>query len=263
MKTFTNKEQIYSLHNVDNFKKELYTEINYILENVSELFIEYFKFIKENIKLKKSKLSKFIVIRGLDTIINVFNYILLYSKNIDMTYFHCQKAYYFYVEFIGQISDDEKTFLQLNSRDAMMYVYKKTIFDLNIEIKKNNEEITDYTRFKLDIINIFIDLYKTILLKLNHHDLIKIEKIDIVQNIYKKLNSLTNKSNIKLLNDVIENLFYKIEDVDYFLDICLFLSKKIIKNNCVIEICNNKFFNEDFESKINEPVDKFNIWFTS
>jgi hypothetical protein len=144
-----------------------------------------------------------------------------------------------------------------------MYVYKKTIFDLNTEIKKNNEEITDYTRFKLDIINIFIDLYKTILLKLNHHDLIKIEKIYIVQNIYKKLNSLTNKSNIKLLNDVIENLFYKIEDVDYFLDVCLFLSKKIIKNNYVIEICNNKFFNEDFESKINEPVDKFNIWFTS
>jgi hypothetical protein len=263
MKTLTNKEMNYSLHNNENFKKELDTDINDVVDKISELFIEYFKFIKENIKLKKSKLSQFIIIRGLDTIINIFNFILLYSKNLDMTYFHCQKAYYFYVEFVGQISEDEKTFLQLSSRDATTYVYKKTIFDINNEIKKSNEEISDYTRLKLDIINIFIDLYKTILLKLINNDFINLEKINIIQSIYKRLNSLTNKSKIKLLNDIVEKLYYEIQDINYFLDIIVLLSKKLIKNNEILNNCINKFSLEDFKIKVNEPVDKFVIWLTN
>ena len=187
----------------------------------------------------------------------------MYSKNLDVTYFHCQKAYYFYVEFVGQISEDEKTFLQLSSRDATTYVYKKTIFDINNEIKKNNEDISDYTRLKIDIINVYIDLYKTILLKLINNNLISSEKIDVIQTIYKKLNGLTNKSNIHLLNEVIEKLYYQIDDVSYFLDICVFLSKKIVKNNDVLNNCSSKLLSDDFKYKMNEPVDKFNIWFTS
>lgn len=263
MKTLTNKEANYSLHNNENFKKELDSEISIVVEKISELFVEYFKFIKENIKLKKSKYSQFIIIRGLDTIINIFNYILLYSKNLDVTYFHCQKAYYFYVEFVGQISEDEKTFLQLSSRDATTYVYKKTIFDINNELRKKHEEISNYTRLKIDIINIFIDLYKTILLKLINNDFISNEKIDIIQTIYKKLNNLTDKSKLNLLNEIIEKLYYQIDDVNYFLDICSFLSKKIVKNNELLNNCNNKFLYEEFKSKLNEPVDKFNVWFTN
>jgi len=263
MKTMTTKEANYSLHNNENFKKELDTDINEIVDKISELFIGYFKFIKENIKLKKSKLLQFITIRGLDTIINTFNYILLYSKNLDMTYFHCQKAFYFYVEFVGQISEDEKTFLQLSSRDATTYVYKKTIFDINNEIKKNNEEISDYTRLKLDIINIYIKLYETIILKLINNDFMNLEKIDIIQSIYKKLNTLTNKSKITLLNDIIEKLYYEIVDVNYFLDICILLSKKLLKNNEILDNCVNKFFSDDFKLKKNESVDKFVNWLTN
>jgi hypothetical protein len=263
MKTLTNKEVNYSLHNSENFKKELESDISDVIEKISELFIEYFKFIIENIKLKNSRFSQFIIIRGLDTIINIFNFILLYSKNLDVTYFHCQKAYYFYVEFVGQISEDEKSFLQLSSRDATTYVYKKTVFEINGEIKKNNEEISDYTRLKIDIINVYIDLYKTILLKLINNDFTNKEKINIIQTIYKKLNTLHNKSKIKLLNQIIEKLYYEIEDINYFLDVCNLLSKKIIKNNEILNNCNKRMLSEDFIYKINEPIDKFIIWFMS
>jgi hypothetical protein len=263
MKTSFNKEQIYSLYNTENYKKELDTEISYIMKKVSDLFLEYFKFIKENIKIKKSNISKFIIIRGLDTIVTIFNYILFYSKNVDMTYFHCQKAYYFYIEFVGQISDDENTFLQLNSRDAMLYVYKKTIFELCSEIKKNNQEVSDYTRIKIDVINVIIDSYKTILLKLINCDCIDMNNIGIIENIYKKLNNLTDKSSVKQLNNVIDKLYYDIERTDYFLDVCLFLSKKIKNNNNIIQNCYLKISNEEFKNKINAPVDKFCIWFTS
>ena len=101
-----------------------------------DLIIEYSHFISENIKVKNSSFSRFIIIRGLDTITNVFLHILNATKNIELTYFHCQKSFYFYVEFVGQISDEEKSFLQLTSRDATTYVYKKTVFDINSEFKK-------------------------------------------------------------------------------------------------------------------------------
>ena len=113
MKTIANKEFNYSLQNNENFKKDIESDVTDIVKKLSELFIDYFHIIKENIKLKKSDFSRFIIARGLDTIINVFNNILFYTKNLDVTYFHCQKAFYFYVEFVGQISEDEKLFLQL------------------------------------------------------------------------------------------------------------------------------------------------------
>ena len=267
MKTSNNKENNYSLHNIENFKKELESDINAVIEKISELFIEYYKFITENIKLKKSKFYQFIIIRGLDTIISIFNFIILYSKNLDLAYFHCQRAYYFYVEFVGQISEDEKTFLQLSSRDAITYVYKKTIFEINNEIKKNNENISDYTRLKIDVINEYIQLYKTILLKLINNNIDNNvdnnEKINIIQTVFKKINSLNNKSKIKLFSYILEKLYYEIENVDYFLDICNILSKKIVKNNDLLNNCNKKILSELLKDMINEPVDKFINWFTS
>ena len=60
----------------------------------------------------------------------------MYTKNLELTVHHCKKAFLYYVEFIGQIGDDNHTFLQLNSKDATLFVYKKTIFDINNEYKK-------------------------------------------------------------------------------------------------------------------------------
>ena len=260
MKTIGTKEVNYSLHNNENYKKELEPEINHVVDKLSELFIDYFKFIIENIKLKKSNFSKFIITRGLDTIIHVFNHILLYTKNLDVAYFHCQKAFYFYVEFVGQISEDEKMFLQLSSRDASRYVYNKTIFEINNEFRKNNECISDYTRLKLDIINVYVDLYKTILLKLIHNDFLNNEKLIIVENIYNKLNNLANKSKIHLLNDIIDKLYYHINDDKYFLNCCELLVKKINKTQDSNKNCLNKFLSEEFKSKLEETHDKFITW---
>ena len=262
MKTLVNKEVNYSLHNNENFRKELEPEISDVIKKISELFIDYFKFIIENIKLKKSNFSRFIITRGLDTIIIVFNNLLFYTKNLDVTYFHCQKAFYFYVEFVGQISEDEKMFLQLSSRDATTYVYKKTIFEINNEIRKNNEDISDYTRLKLDIVNSYIDLYKTLLLKLINNDFLSNEKLTIIEYIYNKLNNLIDKSKIELINDIIEKFYYHIEDDTYFFDSSELLVKKIMKNQALLK--NNyldKFLSDDFNDKLKENHDKFINWF--
>ena len=124
-----NKDNNFSLSNIENYKKEFNYNINEIIKQYSELIIEYIQFSIENIKISNKSFLLFFLIRGLDTITNVFNFILFYTKNLELTYYHCQKSFYFYVEFVGQISEDDKMFLQLTSRDATTYVYKKTIFE--------------------------------------------------------------------------------------------------------------------------------------
>ncbi len=257
----TNKEINYSLHNSENFKKELDCELTDIADKLSQLFMDYFKFIIENIKLKRSNFSKFIIIRGLDTIVNVFNHILFYTKNIDATYFHCQKAFYFYVEFVGQISEDEKMFLQLTSKDATTYVYKKTIYEINNELRKLNEDISDYTKLKLQIINSYVDLYKTLMLHLINNDFNNIEYINSLEDLYKKLNKLNNKSLIEKINIIVEKFYYYVNDVDKFYSIVGLILKKIAKNPDILDNKTNKFISEDFLDKLNETPDKFITWF--
>lgn len=126
----------YCLKNIANFYSTLNSSLEEIYSKYNFLLSEYFSFILENISFKKPSFLKFITQKGLVTITTVFNLILFYSKNLEMAYYHSQKAYYFYVEYIGQISEEQHTFLQLSSRDATLFVYKKTIFEIPNEVKK-------------------------------------------------------------------------------------------------------------------------------
>ena len=93
----------YSLQNTENYKTILHCSSNDILTKYNVLVCDYLNFITENISMSNNIFNKFIIMRGLDIITNVFTIILMYSKNIDMAFFHGQKSFYFYVEFIGQI----------------------------------------------------------------------------------------------------------------------------------------------------------------
>ena len=126
----------YSLAQSDNYKNMLNTPINEVLDKYVLLVMDYMLLIAEKIYIKKSQYYKYIFIRGLDTITSVFKFILFYTKNIDLAYFHSQKAFYFYIEFIEQISNDQNTFLQLSSREACLFVYKKKIYELVHDYKK-------------------------------------------------------------------------------------------------------------------------------
>jgi hypothetical protein len=189
---------------------------------------------------------------------------LYYTKNIDLTYFHCQKSFYFYVEFVGQISDDEKSFLQLTSRDATTYVYKKTIFDINNEIKKLNEEPTEIFRENMKIIESYININQTYLLKIIHktHE-IDISYIEILVFIIGKLNNIQNKSKIINLESIIEKLYNKIDDINTFFDINNLLVKKFIKNQEIIFNVEKKILLEETNDKLKESHDKFINWLIS
>jgi len=238
----SSKDSNYSLSNNDNYKKELCIKTEEIIDKYSSLIIEYYTFIIDNLKIKNKNYVTFIITRGLDTITHVFLNLLLYTKNIDLTYFHCQKSFYFYVEFVGQISEDEKMFLQLTSRDATTYVYKKTIFDINSEIKKNTC-LSDLDKQKIDIVNIYIKIYKLILQKIiaanikNDYasNFKNTELINGIEQIYYRLNyEFKNKLQTHNIESNISNLYDSIEDASVFIETVNQMLKLTKKNKYIL-----------------------------
>lgn len=150
----------FSLYIADNYKQHIDVSISTLQDKYTLLICDYLKYITESLKT----FSTFIIIQGFETITNAFNYIFYYTKNIDLTFCHIQKSCYLYVEFIDQISEEQHTFLQLNSKDASMYVYKKTIYDLKLDYCKlfNDldtqflDEFNKYTFFIKKIIEVII-----------------------------------------------------------------------------------------------------------
>jgi hypothetical protein len=111
----------------------------------------------KNIQDNKN-ITSFIILRGLKTITHVYTLLLYYTRNVELSYYHAQKSFYFYIEFVQQITDDQHTFLNLNTKDACMFVYKKTIFEINGEVKKNIGNLSKACSIKMDRLNLYITI---------------------------------------------------------------------------------------------------------
>ena len=254
-----NKENNYSLLSSENYKKALDCDVVEATKKYSQLILDYYKFIVENLKITNEGFSKFIIIRGLDTITNVFLHILYFTKNINLTYFHCQKSFYFYVEFVGQISDVEKTFLQLTSRDATTYVYKKTIFEIKNDFKKpaeNDEEL----KSKLDLIHSNINMNQSYILKIIKSSKVEPAMIDCLPKLTEKLSAIQNKSNTIALEKITDILFYKIENVSAFFEINNLLLKKISKANGLLHNAEKKCDSLEIDTKLADTPDRVVNW---
>ena len=247
----------FMLYTISNYKPSIENSISEILKNFIDILIEYMRFITEKIIMKNKKYYYFIFERGLETLIHVFSVIFYYTKNLELTFYHTQKACYFYVEFIEQISDDNVTFLQLSSRDATLFVYKKTIFDINNEYKKSIQEPISEDKIILSTINLYTNIYKSIVLFIIKHDDFKYEnKTNYINMCSELINDTLNKNKINpnvirlnciylfttLLDDknIEIHIFFKL--LDEFIKKIISKKKfdeKIIKNNIYdIEIQN-------------------------
>jgi len=261
----------YSLNNHENFHSFLEYSSNEILDKYILLNCEYLKFFIENITIKNKHYFKFIMIRGLETITHVFHYILFYSKNLDMAYYHSQKSFYYYVEFIGQISDDQNTYLQLSSRDATIYVYKKTIFEINNENKRLFNIINNDTIQKLDCVQLQTQMYKHIIvyvMNILDNNIINKDLLDFFtyrfEIICNKINSvILNYTELKTIYFFIENINTKNISFEKYLDILDLFSKKICKTKSIIheKKMQNKFLTKEIDDILMEQTsEKFIQW---
>jgi len=207
----------YLLHNVDNYKSSIQNSSHEILAKFTEVMIEYMRLIAEKINIKNKQYYIFIFERGIETLIHIFSMIFYYTKNLELTFYHSQKAYYFYIEFIEQISDDNITFLQLSSRDALMFVYKKTIFELNNEFKKTCPPLTADERIIVSYMDAHMNIYKKLVsCILLHNDFLYGNKLNYINESCDKIQKIVNVLNESKIK---KHAFYNEECIYLFISI--------------------------------------------
>ena len=215
-----------------------------ISKSITLLLSEFLNYITKQIKnVENSNYNLFIIQRGFETIIHCFKFLLLYTKNIDLALYHTKKAYIYYVEFIGQIGYNNHSFLKLNSTDATLFVYKKTIFEINSEYRKNyteSENENSHYSYISKNMDLYLILYKILVGKTTleldkrkeQFNLISKECNKIILNIYNNnFEVKRNLENIKTIKYFIEFLGnkFEVESPFYLNSINLFI-KKIKKN---------------------------------
>jgi len=152
-------------------------------------------FVVENMIIQDETYLLFLIRRGIETIMHCFKVMLMYTKNLNLTIFHCKKALYYYIEFIGQISDVSlhHSYLQLNSKDATLFVYKKTIYDINNAYRKTCCLTDTENKFLSEISNT-ITLFNDVLLYLLQTERLKYAKKEsIIHFSVEKASAITNK----------------------------------------------------------------------
>ena len=220
-----------NLNDIENYSKDL--ECNEYI-----LFIKYVGLIHEliecsinKININKSSYYKEILIKGIKNINYIYNLVLLYTNNLDITLYTTQKSILYFIEFISQIDDENHSFLNLTINDASMFIYKKTIFEINDEFKKSYNQC-DNNKNTMTMLQLYIELYNKILFKI-------IEKYDF--NI-----DVSNSNKLMKFKNITYNNFYKIVE-------CLMDIQDIFKNNT-----------DDIKNKLNEYsifIDNINYFY--
>lgn len=101
-----------------------------IAEHYCYAIKELFTKIDNSELIKTSDKLPSILSIGVNSIHRVFEYVLIRKKNIEQANYYTQQACYYFLEYIEQIHKTNLTH-SLNNTDAVLFVYKKTIFDLH------------------------------------------------------------------------------------------------------------------------------------
>tara|TARA_X000000368_G_scaffold346474_1_gene285818 strand:- start:5769 stop:6515 length:747 start_codon:yes stop_codon:yes gene_type:complete len=217
----------YDFKDQDNYLKSFNCTIEIAFFKYSTLIEE---FIVNISKLNKINLTT-IFIKGFENIYHIFNILFLYSKNIDFTYHHTQRSYLYFCEFIDQIKDDNNMLLNLNIKDATIFIYKKIIYNINKKLTHKN--ISSIEQNNLSTLNKIILFYNSLLYNtLNTHDISSIEHTNknIIKNIFKNNfdDIILHIDNLIIYNDII---FVRISQHEKIIQLFKLIIKHIKINN--------------------------------
>ena len=285
-----------TLNDIGNYQKTLSSSIKEILSGFISLLAEYCTFFSDNTNIKKTQYFKYVYLRGIETICSIFKIILLYTKNLDLTVYHCQKSFYYYIEFIGQIGDSNHQFLQLNSKDAALFVLKKTIFEINedyrktfetpigVELEKFNitalsiQYISSLFSYYTDSINTSTIEERNNMIKTHSNNIISVcnnipvfrtnkslEKITILNQITDKIIADNNTSYTSTINnDTSDTNNTDIDTPDKLLDVLDVLHNKFLKNNIDLNLINRRIYMPIFKTQYESlSCCKFCSWLLS
>jgi len=156
--SFTDK---YILQNLENYNKDLvYGHIDIFLKYV-EMINNYLILSMQNIQIQNNDYKKYTIKKGAEMIEHVFHILLYYTLNPDLTYYHCEQGFIYYIEFINQMSIGDNV-LPSSTKDAILFFFKKTIFEITKEYRDNNP-ISEDDKNNLKTIKELTNIYKNLL----------------------------------------------------------------------------------------------------
>ena len=249
------------IHITSNYKKHFETEkyVEYA-NNYIELISQFLLYTKDNVLIQNNSYYFFVIKRGIETIGHIFKILMLYTKNFPLTIYHCKKSFFYYIEFIGQIGDDNHTYLQLSSKDAMLFVLKKTIFEINNQYRQtftlNDPQDKQFLKFFFKLIMLLNEL-------INYCLSTKIQTGDkhaalqfcsdiplkIIKMVYSKKKSISHAiQNIDMIIHLLNILKIKQMDSEKMLTIVKHFCKKQHKKNITIKKLSEKLSNSHFNT---------------
>lgn len=105
--------------------------------------------------------------KGLNILLSVYKEILFVTKSSQLAYYHTQKTYFNYLEYIQQACSE--SMFKISLQDISMFLYRKTIFQLNQSWRKNiqyseqeQENYKQIYQWCSDIKYIFIHIHSCI-----------------------------------------------------------------------------------------------------
>ena len=143
---------------------------------------------------------------GINLIYRVYKYGLLKFNNMKTAEYYSQKAHVFFVEYTEQIYNRELSF-NINHNDAILFIYKKTIFDFdNIDSKQGNDKVVNMFSLK-ESNEVMTSIEKCI----SHLQQLHVFINQLVQ---WKHNGLTTNNRIYICKEYLQKLLKNIEFIE-------------------------------------------------
>ena len=135
-----NLDYLENLENNELYKSELEISNENILKNFLNLIKTYKKYILKNEEKNNTSFLNVFFDRGLNALMIIFMSILKRTNYLELAYYHCEKSIYYYNEFFSQIIN-KNNFISVSSNDAIMFLYKKSIYRLaHFNSKSSNQD---------------------------------------------------------------------------------------------------------------------------
>jgi hypothetical protein len=139
----------------------------------SEYFMHFSKCTKFS---KPASDNLYLLINGLNTLTHIVRLILNTTLDTELALSNMQKAIYYYTPFIEQMEENMMQDLNISSNSASIFVYKKTISDLQIVYKTDlNDNERDFLQNIESLILIYRELFDLLAHKPVNEIIIKLE----------------------------------------------------------------------------------------
>lgn len=188
--------------------------VNELTEKYISVIHEYFQLLTSSDTIKGLPNRNTIIQTGLITILHIFRLNVIQSKNVENAHFLCQKANYFYLEYIEQIHEKNMT-QDLNTTDAVMFIYNKTLNVENPIDKKRSNSLIYEDLFLIDKITHYLCYW-------DNHEFDVENRITILSTFLEKFLLIREKLKpvISFLHIIREKMQYnmKIEEYSLYLE---------------------------------------------